>query len=198
MIWKEIEINNSYSINEFGEVRNNKSGKIKRPYLNKANGYLYVDLYENNKSRKCPIHRLLAIAFIPNPLNKPTVDHKDGNRQNNSLDNLRWASYSEQNSRFKTVGVRSQKIKVTHYKEIRAIRGGGHKDWLNADNIMYFDRITDVAEYFNSCVSNISLLLRDGNIGKRGKTRGYKFEYFNSNRKTIHKSVTAIETKEDT
>lgn len=128
---------------------------------------------------------MLAEAFIPNPTNKPTVDHKDGNRANNALNNLRWATYSEQNSRFETVGVRSQKVKVTHYDEKRKKRGGGHLEWLEIDNELIFDRISDVATYFNVSVGNISLMLKSGVIGKRGKMRGYKFEYYQSHRVKI-------------
>ena len=185
MTWKKIKQNENYSINELGEVRNDLTGTIKKPFLNKANGYWTIDLWKDNKSTKVTIHRLLAEAFIPNPQNKQTVDHKDGNRQNNSLSNLRWASYSEQNSRFNTAGVRSQRVKVTHYPEVRKKRGGGHEAWLEADAVIYFDRITDVAEYFGVTIGNISLLLKDGNIGRRGKTRGYKFEYVDRNRSTI-------------
>ena len=176
-MWKKISRNTNYSINTSGEVRNDKTLQIKKPFLNKKNGYLTVDLYENNKSVKVPIHRLVAEAFIPNPQNKPTVDHKDGNRQNNSISNLRWASYSEQNSRFNTFGVRSEKIKVTLYKEERKKRGGGHVCWGDIIEIKYFDRITDVAEHFDVSISNISLMLKNGEIGRRGKMRGYKFEY---------------------
>ena len=180
MAWKILKQNKNYSINEHGEIKNNATGKIKKPTLNKNNGYYYVDFYENNKRKKYPIHRLVAENFIPNPLNKPTVDHKDGNRTNNSIKNLRWATYSEQNSRFNVNGVRSQKIKVTHYKEKRKKRGGGHEAWLDIDNIMFFDSISNVAEYFSLTIGSISLLLKECNIGRRGKTRGYKFEYFNS------------------
>ena len=185
MTWKKIKQNENYSINEYGEVRNDLTGKIKRIYTNRRNGYKYVDLWKDNKSVKYTIHRLLADAFIPNPLNKPTVDHKDGNRANNSLENLRWATYSEQNSKFNGAGVRSQRVKVTHYIEKRKQRGGGHEEWLDVDNVMYFDRISDVATYFNTTISNISLMLEKGTIGQRGKTRGYKFEYLDSQRVTI-------------
>lgn len=185
MTWKKIKQNENYSINEFGEVRNDSTGKLKKPFINKSNGYLTVDLYKDNKSTKYTIHRLIAEAFIPNPLNKPTVNHKDGNRINNSLDNLRWASYSEQNSRFNSAGVRSQKVKVTHYKEKRKKRGGGHECWLDVDMILYFDRIGDVAKRFDVTIGNISMMLKNGNIGRRGKMRGYKFEYLDSQRKTI-------------
>lgn len=187
MVWKKIKRNENYSINELGEVRNDLTGKIKKPTINKSNGYLCVDLYMNNKRTKECIHRLVAEAFIPNIENKLTVDHIDGDRTNNSIENLRWATYSENNSRFNTKGVRSQKVKVTHYMEKRKKRGGGHEQWLDIDNVMYFDRISDVAEYFNLTISNISLLLKEGNIGRRGKTRGYKFEYLDSKRATFNK-----------
>lgn len=185
MTWKKIKQNENYSINEYGEVRNDITGRIKKATINSANGYKVVDLWKNNKSHKYTVHRLLAEAFIPNPLNKPTVDHKDGNRLNNSLDNLRWATYSEQNSRFNDRGVRSQKVKVTHYAEKRKKRGGGHEEWLDADNVMYFDRISDAAEFFGLTIGNISQLLKGGNIGRRGKTRGFKFEYSEGERVTI-------------
>ena len=189
MEWKKIARNTLYSINRHGDVRNDKTGKIKKPYVNKENGYLTVDLYKNNKSMKVTVHRLIAEAFIPNPHNKPCIDHKDGNRQNNSISNLRWASYSENNSRFNTVGVRSEKIRVTHYKEKRKKRGGGHEEWLGVDTIMYFDRIADVALHFDCTQGNITPLLKSGKIGVRGKMRGYRFEYVK-----FDEGVTTIET----
>lgn len=188
MKWIKIKRNSNYSINEFGEIRNDSTGKIKTPFINKANGYYTVDLYKDNKSDKVTIHRLIAEAFIPNPDNKPCIDHIDGNRKNNSISNLRWATYSENNSRFATKGVRSEKIIVTHYKELRKKRGGGHLEWLEPDMILYFDRITDVAAHFKVTIGNISLLLKKGTIGQRGITRGYKFEY-----ETNRKRVTTIE-----
>lgn len=185
MDWRKIKQNPNYSINEFGTVRNDVTGKIKAPFLNKRNGYWTIDLWKDNHSTKFTIHRLLAEAFIPNPDNKPTVDHEDGNRQNNSLVNLRWATYDEQNSRFETIGVRSQQVKVTHYEEMRKKRGGGHEAWGRIDRTMYFDRIGDVADYFGVTVGNISLMLQKGTIGMRGKMRGYKFEYANGKRVTF-------------
>lgn len=175
-MWKKIKEFN-YSINEKGEVRNDTTGNIKKATKNKQNGYLYVDLWENNQGHKKAVHRLIAEAFIPNPYNKPTVDHADGNRTNNSIDNLRWATYSEQNSRFNTYGVRSEKIKVTHYVEERKKRGGGHVNWIDIDRIEYFNSVGDVASHFNVNIGNISQMLKKGTIGKRGKTRGYLFEY---------------------
>ena len=184
-MWKKIERNDNYSINKQGQVRNDKTGYIKKPTLNKRNGYLVVDLYKNNQSEKVPIHRLVAEAFIPNPENKLTVDHIDGNRQNNSIDNLRWATYGEQNSRFETLGVRSEPIIVNHYEEKRKKRGGGHEAWLGIIEVLEFDSISEVAKYFNCTVGNISMMLDKGTIGRRGKMRGYQFLYKHGYRVTI-------------
>lgn len=162
-MWIKIKNFPNYSINENGKVRNDLTNKIKAPFINKKNGYYMVDLWKNNKSTKIPIHRLVAEAFIPNPENKATVDHKDGNRKNNSIENLRWATYSEQNSRFNTFGVRSEKIKVTHEN----------------GTILYFEQIKLAADYFNCTIGNISQMLKKGTYGVRGKTRYYKFEYVN-------------------
>ena len=83
MTGKLLKQNENYSINERGEIKNNATGKIKKPTLNKQNGYYYIDLYKDNKRKKYPIHRLVADNFIPNPQNKPTVDHANGDRTNN-------------------------------------------------------------------------------------------------------------------
>ena len=151
----------NYSINEKGIVKNNITNKERSAYINKNNGYLLVDLWAGNTCTKKTIHRLVAETFIPNPENKPTVDHINGIRTDNSIDNLRWATYSEQNSRFNTIGVRSEKVKVTHEN----------------GNIMIFDKITDAAKHFDCNISNISQMLKKGTFGKRGKTKCYKFEY---------------------
>lgn len=196
MTWVKIKQNENYSINEAGEVRNDFTGKVLRQATNKSTGYKMVSLWKNNKEKHFTVHRLLAEAFIPNPENKPTVDHKDGNRQNNSLENLRWATYEEQNSRFRTVGVRSQKVKVTHYEETRNPNGWGHKSWDRVDRTLYFDKISDVASYFGVTIGNISMMLQSGTIGRRGKMRGYKFEYAEGQRITIAKAVTTIESTE--
>ena len=161
MKWEILKENENYSINEKGEIKNNITKKILSPSINKDSGYYQIDLWKNNKSRKYTLHRLVASNFIPNLENKPTVDHIDGNRLNNDISNLRWATYSEQNSRFNTFGVRSEKIKVIN---------------VNGEELI-FNRIKDVAEHFNCNISNISQMLKKGTFGKRGKTRNYKFVY---------------------
>ena len=93
-MFKKISINTNYSIDENGNVRNDKRGTFVKPYNNKAGrGYLYVCLYNGHiKQGAYGIHRLVAQAFIPNPDNKPQVNHKDGNTMNNHVSNLEWVS----------------------------------------------------------------------------------------------------------
>lgn len=88
-----IESHPNYRIYNDGTVRNSKD-EIKTPYKNK-HGYMTVNLYNNGKSSSKRIHRLVAEAFIPNPYNKPEVNHLDGNKTNNYVGNLEWSTKSE-------------------------------------------------------------------------------------------------------
>lgn len=76
-----------YEISNLGNVRNKASGKLLKPRKS-SNGYLRVILYKGDGTYKnYSVHRLVAKAFIPNPLNLQEVNHKDFNKTNNSVDN---------------------------------------------------------------------------------------------------------------
>ena len=75
-----------------GEVR--RDGKIKRPHKN-SGGYFVVNVNVNGKHTTGLVHRLVASAFVPNPNNKPEVNHIDGNKENNCADNLEWVTAKE-------------------------------------------------------------------------------------------------------
>lgn len=81
----------NYTICKDGIVR----GKEEKKQTLGKNGYRYVTLYANNQSKKLYIHRLLAELYIPNPEKKRTVNHINGNKQNNCLTNLEWHTDSE-------------------------------------------------------------------------------------------------------
>ena len=84
----------NYSLSNDGVVTNLTTNKTKTPTLGK-NGYFVVHLYKNNTCKREYVHRLLATHFLPNPENKRTVNHKDGDKTNNSLSNLEWNTDSE-------------------------------------------------------------------------------------------------------
>lgn len=90
---KEIENYSNYLVSDDGRIFNKRGGEIKQR-LNRC-GYPTIYLWKNNKGTCYCVHRRVAIAFLPNPENKPCVNHKDGNKANNNLDNLEWCTYSE-------------------------------------------------------------------------------------------------------
>ena len=80
-----------YKINRAGQVWSVKRQKFRKLTCD-TDGYYQVELRKENKSKNHLVHRLLALQFLPNPLELPQVDHLDINKSNNSLDNLRWVS----------------------------------------------------------------------------------------------------------
>ena len=83
-----------YAINENGEVMILKTKKIKKPIVGSW-GYYTIGLYKNKKNHTVLLHRLLAETFISNPENKEQVNHIDGNKLNNDINNLEWVTRSE-------------------------------------------------------------------------------------------------------
>lgn len=100
-VWKDVpDFEGHYQISNFGRVRSILTSqgtyreRLRKTYLDR-NGYENVDLWKLNKQYKQLVHRLVAKAFIPNPENKPTVNHIDGIKHNNVLSNLEWVTQSE-------------------------------------------------------------------------------------------------------
>ena len=98
----EIQDYPNYLIHPDGRVENKKTGRILKPYDN--NGYNTVTLRNHSKRKLYRIHRLIAIHYIPNPNNYQFIDHKDGNKLNNNIDNLRWVNAIQNCNSFKTMG----------------------------------------------------------------------------------------------
>ena len=92
--YKVIEGFENYSVSNFGDVKINKTNKVMISTFDK-DGYKSIKLSKDGKRFNKRVHRLVAEAFIPNPENKPVVDHINNVYDDNNAENLRWATRSE-------------------------------------------------------------------------------------------------------
>lgn len=96
-IWKDIDnFENIYQISNLGRIKNLKFNRILKSVLSKhPKPYPTIGLYKKNARKYTNLHVLIAKAFIPNPHNKPFVNHIDGDKTNNKLENLEWVTCKE-------------------------------------------------------------------------------------------------------
>lgn len=132
----------------------------------KSQRYARVRLYKDGKSKDILVHRIVAETFIPNPDNKPQVNHINGNKFDNSVGNLEWCTASEnQKHAFKT-GLKDieDTIKKTRKKVLQLdMSGNTIREWRS---------MSDAARELGLQVSNISHCCK----GRIGSTGGYKWQ----------------------
>ena len=150
--WKDVEgYEGLYQVSNTGKVMRNN--RLLIPYFG-TDKYHYVSLSKHSKVTKFKIHRLVAQAFIPNPENKPTVDHINRDRLDNRVENLRWATYGEQRSNQSSGEVSIFLIS---------------KDYTD----LYFESQAAAARFLKTDVRNVNSALH----GYSKTTHGYEVEY---------------------
>ncbi len=155
----------NYLISKEGEIYSQKSRKFLRQNIErfeKLNKYITVGVTEKGKEKKFRVHRLVALTYIPNPENKATVNHKDGNIYNNFVNNLEWATQQEQVAHCVNTGLKKNNQGSSAVVKIS-------KNGL----ITHYDSVTDASEKENINQPNISRWL----TGERNPKDGSKWEY---------------------
>lgn len=158
-----------YQITNEGEVWGLKSNKFLQKQLRGDEGkqYYYVGLCKNGVKNSYRVNRLVAEAFIDNPLNLPVVNHKDGNKLNNNADNLEWCDYKYNNDydNRKEKAVESRKNNGNCRKTIMC-------DKTTHDTIKEFVSTSEAIEYLQlpkHAASNISATIK----GRKKSAYGY-------------------------
>lgn len=202
--WVPIKDFPNYEINNIGSIRtiSFKGNKVyrSRKARNDKDGYLIIDLY-NGSYKTLKVHRLVAEAFIPNPDNKPCIDHINGVRNDNRIENLKWVTQKENNNnpitiknksesrKGKYVGINSPNYGRKFSKEIKDKMSKGRKGkCVGKDNPVarkviclttfeIFDTIKEAAEKYNiKSYSHITSCCR-GNRNSCGKLNGIPLQW---------------------
>ena len=154
-LWKSVKGFTDYKVSNQGKVKSFKLNTEKiLKQCNDKKEYLLVKLSKSRNSKTKTVHRLVATAFIPNPDNKPQVNHKDGNKQNNCVDNLEWVTQSENDIHAFKIGLKTQQgIENANSKlsenDVLGIRG------------LYLDGLTqkEIAKIYLINQSNVSIII---------------------------------------
>ncbi len=114
MTMRKIQGFENYEVDELGQVwslpkKTRKGTRLIKALRHPKTGYMYLDLCKDGNVKKFTVHRLVALAYLPNPENKPQVNHINGDKTDNRLENLEWCTRSENQKHSIDIGLRSAK-----------------------------------------------------------------------------------------
>lgn len=175
-IWKDIKnYEGLYQVSNLGNIRSfprrGTRGKILSPGFTKK-GYLQVSLVKNGKGHPYRVHQLVGKNFIENPQKKEQINHKNGIKTDNRVENLEWCTNSENMEHSWNIGLRS-KNKSYHYGKDNVLSVIVDQYSLNNIFIKRWFCIKDIEREYGFDNRNLSSCCR----GKRPTAYGYKWKY---------------------
>ena len=167
-IWKPIEEYPKYSVSSMGRVRNDNTGELVTLSSERGN-YKKIQVRIGKKTHRISVHRAVAKAFIPNPENKATVNHKNGVHDDNRVSNLEWATQRENNiHKYEVLGFRMSQAGRNSIREKRK------KKVIRLEDGKVYNSMTEASEDVGTVISNISLAIK----GVHHTAGGYHWDYF--------------------
>lgn len=167
--WRVISSNNNYLVSNTGKIRRVDS-TVDHSIRNKK-GYLVTDLYSGGKRTTVRVHRLVAEEFIPNPDNKPCINHIDGNKHNNEVSNLEWVTKKENSMHAWKNGLSKPSRGMLGKRNPNGGRKG--KPFMIVETGEVFDTLIECEKAIDGNNRHISDCLN----GKQRTHRGYHFRY---------------------
>lgn len=164
-----------YSITDDGRLYSHRTEKWLKPNTDKY-GYLYYVVSINSRRTTIKAHRAVALSFVPNPDNKPTVDHINGDRKDNRMCNLRWATHREQQLNEVTKERTAIVHATTNYKAMGEKRNFGRKQV----KVFFPDGSEKVYPTLKNASDTLGLNMGKASEcanGKRKRTGGYRLCY---------------------
>ena len=163
--WKDIQgYEGIYQVSSHGRVRN--GFKILKKQKHKQ-GYELIGLSKNGTTKTYLVHRLVAKTFIPNPNNKPEVNHIDGNKTNNKIENLEWSTRKENMNHAFNTGLAKKPTNLNPPKKIRQI------NLETMEIVAEYNSLYEAYEKTGIQYKKISKVV----VGKRVKAGGFHWEY---------------------
>lgn len=163
-MWKKIILNNiitDYSVSTEGEVKKDTTNYLLSQSMQQD--YKFVSLLINGQAKRMRVHRLVAITFIPNPENKPYVNHINGDKGDNNVENLEWVTPSENTIHAVKTGLMSngRKRPVIQYN-------------LNGEKMATFESASEAARQTGGSQSKITMCCRR----QRESANDYQWRYY--------------------
>jgi hypothetical protein len=167
ILFKQIKEHKDYYVSKCGKVLSNNLYRRKYPIMLKGisqKGYNYVTISNNNKYKLYLIHRLVAETFIPNSENKPQVNHINGIKTDNAVENLEWCTRSENMKHAYRLGLQKPNLPgLNKFGELNPVSRKVSQHNLNGDLIKNWDCIKDASNELNIDNSSITKVCKNKN-----------------------------------